>query len=245
MRRTPTRVVAVFTLTLALLAACGDDAQDPVPFTMDVSPRFINGAVAGARTGVLVTVTDASPTSDKVQITAGAEGAEVTVTPAAIDAGETAEVWVVPGTGIGDGTMLDLIIQGRRGETVETATLSYTVYDWEDDRGEYAGELLELFLTWLEENRPDLGLGTGTPFTGSMVAPELMVVSHYLYLTDDWELGLTWHVMIPPDDFSGLYLRPRTGPAPTIAFRLASQAAALRDGVVDIEEETPPTEVMR
>jgi hypothetical protein len=51
--------------------------------------------------------------------------------------------------------------------------------------------------------------------------------------------------MVPPDDWADLYLRPRDEAAPTLAFRLASQAAALEDGVIEITPTQVPAEVTR
>jgi hypothetical protein len=28
----------------------------------------------------------------------------------------------------------------------------------------------------------------------------VLIVEHYLFFSTDWELDLSWHVMIPPDD---------------------------------------------
>ena len=244
-RRALPRVMAFFVLAAGVLGACGDDAPATVPFTLGLSPQFVPGAVGGARTGVLVTITNASPTGDPVEVTATAAGAEVIVEPDSIGAGEVAEVWVVPGPPAADGATVEIVVSARRGEFEETATRPLTVYSWEDDRGGYTGDLLAVFTAWLAEQRPDLGIGSGTVFAGSFIAPELLVVSHYLYVSDEWEIGLSWHVMIPPDDWAEVYLRPRGEPAPTLAFRLASQAAALQDGIVEVTEVPPPSEVVR
>lgn len=231
-------------IILAMVPACGDDVAEDIPFTLTVSPEFVQGVIPGTVTGVLVTIGNESPTDEPVTITAAAEGATVTVEPSAIVAGEVAEVTIVAAA-VTEERPIDIVVVGTRGDRESTVTRSTTVMAWEDDRGDDADALLSVFLGWLEEHRPELGIGTGTDFSGSLVAPGLLVVSHYMYLTDDWEIGLSWHVMIPPDDWSEIYLRPRHGPVPTLAFRLTSQAGALQDGVIDIMEVMPPTEVVR
>ncbi len=158
--------------------------------------------------------------------------------------GEVAEVTVIADQATEE-RPLEIVVTGSRGEIEQVATRATTVFAWEDDRGAYATTLLGVFSSWLAEERPDLGLDNTTEFSGSFVAPGLLVVSHYLFMSDDWEVGLSWHVMVPPDDWAEIYLRPRSEPAPTLAFRLASQDAALSDGNIAIEEVTPPIEIVR
>ena len=50
----------------------------------------------------------------------------------------------------------------------------------------------------------------------------ILVVSHYLFFSEDWEMGLMWHIMIAPHDWSRIYLRPRGEMAPTLAFEIPS-----------------------
>jgi hypothetical protein len=237
------RVVMPVAILAAALVGCGG-ADDEVasPFTLTVEPEFVQGAIPGAVTGVMVTIE--SETEAPVALTATATDAEVTVVPGTISPGEVAEVTVVAAAGA-DGRPMEIVVTGRRGDVEATGTRSTTVFDWADDRAGYAATLLGLFTTWLEAERPDLGITPDTEFSGSLVAPGLLVVSHYLFLSDDWEVGLSWHVMIPPDDWSEIYFRPRGGGVPTLAFRLSSQAGALEGGVVEISEAPPPVEVMR
>lgn len=236
------RTLMTVALVAALLAACGDD-DTTVPFTLHLSPEFVQGAIPGTPTGVLATIEDESAGGAPVTITATADGATVTVAPTEIVAGEVAEVTVVP-----DATAIErpieIVVTATRGDLVVTERRTTTVMTWEDDRGDDADALLAVFVEWLAAERPELGIGPDTGFNGSLSAPGLLIVNHYLYLSDEWEVGLSWHIMIPPDDWADIYLRPRDEAAPTLGFRLSSQAAA-RDGVIEIAEVTPPAEVVR
>lgn len=237
-------LIALFALAVGvIIPACGESQS--APFTMQIGPQFVNGAVPGAMTSLLVTVQDEQMSDDPVTISASVTGATVMVHPEAISPGQVAEVQVVAEPISTGDAMISVVVTATRGEVTETATRDLTVYDWEDDRGPYARELLAMFTDWLAENRPDLGITQETVFEGAMVAPALLVVSHYCFMTEDWEIGLSWHVMIPPDDWAEIYLRPRGELTPTAAFRLASQNAAIEDGVVQITEVPAPDEVTR
>lgn len=236
--------VAVVILAVTVLASCGNGAAASEAFTLRLSPEFVQGVIPAATSGVLVTITNDVDSDGPVVVTASADGARVTVEPGEIRQGEVAEVSVVADQAATE-RPLEISVTGRRGEFEQTVTRSTTLYLWEDDRRAYAGELLGVFTGWLADNQPDLGIDPDTQFGGSFVAPGLLVVSHYLYVSDDWELGLSWHVMVPPDDWAEIYLRPRTEPAPTLAFRLASQQAAFEQGMVSIEPVAAPGEVVR
>ena len=73
----------------------------------------------------------------------------------------------------------------------------------------------------------------------------LLVVSHYAWFTDDAEIGLAWHIMVAPDDWAELTIRPRDQLAPTQAFRLNSWSTALAGGDIEIDAIEPPPEVTR
>jgi hypothetical protein len=46
---------------------------------------------------------------------------------------------------------------------------------------------------------------------------------HYMFLSEDWEMYVTWHVMISPYDWARIYLRERYNQTtPTYAFEISS-----------------------
>lgn len=243
MRRRTVCFAAAVLLVGAMASGCGGDAATAVPFTVEISPEFVQGLVPGETTGVLVTITNEQPTDEPVEVTAAAEGAEITVEPASIRTGEVAEVMIVAEPA-SEERAVEIVVTGRRGDIEATASRSTVVRPWDDGDQAYAEELLGLFTTWLAEHEPDLGIGPETAFAGSFVSP-VLVVTHHMFLSEDWEIGLSRHVMVPPDDWAEVYLRPRDELAPTHAFRLQSQDGALLDGVVEITAVAPPPEVVR
>lgn len=207
-----------------------------------VSPEFIQGAIPGERLVLLVASTDAS--GSPVQVAAEVVNGTVTVEPSTIEGGEIAEVTVVPDPTDDEVTMSIEIETTQDGFTTGFSR-AVDVLPWEDDRGDQAREILALFTSWLAENRPELGITPDTEFEGTFLAPQLLVVSHYGFFDEQWELGISWHVMLPPDDFAELYLRPRTDLYPSTAFRIGSWQTALDAGDADVTEVDPPAEVVR
>lgn len=235
------RALAAVLAVGVAVTGCSGAASDP-PFELEVLPEFVNGAFPEAELVLLATVdsTDDSP----VAVTAVASGAAVVVEPGEIRPGEVAEIRVTPTMPTGEET-LKVTVTGERG-TIQRSTEKQTpVFPDVDQLGPEARRLLDVFTGWLAAERPDLGISPATVIDGNGVAPMLLVVSHYMFESEQWEIGVAWHIMIPPDDWAEIYLRPRGEPSPTLAFRLASRQAAFDEGVVEITEVAPPTEVVR
>ena len=249
----PPGEAAFAVLFLLLVGACSGSGTPatstrPAPTTsapngeVVVSPEFIQGAIPGAEVVLLVSQDD--ETAGTATVTASASGAKVSVRPSKISDIEVAEVTVVPDATATE-TELTVTIEVATDDTTRTVTRTASVLPWDDDRGEQAAEILGLFTSWLAGNRLELNITPETEFEGTFLAPQLLVVSHYGFFNDEWEIGLAWHVMIPPDDFAEIYLRPRSALRPTLAFRIGSWQTALDKGGYQIAEVEPPFEVVR
>ncbi len=227
-------------LVCILIAACSGAAADE-PFQIEISPNIIQGLYPATQTMILAEVV--SESDEPVSLSASVTGGSVFVVPATAAPGEIVEVFVTsePET---DEVPMTITLTGARGDVEVSAARQTVVRPFEDTLEPTARDILDVFTTWLAENRPELEITPTTEFEGVAVCP-LLVVSHYMFLSDDWELGLSWHIMVAPDDWSELYLRPRTELAPTLAYRLASWSTALNEGVVEIAEVPAPPEIVR
>jgi hypothetical protein len=225
-----------------LLVACGGGGgsapASPTaggePFDIDVIPAedpvAVRTVIPGQREVFLVT-TDAREGSGAIAITARAELAQVEVEPATLEPGNVVEVTVVADEVEGDATGSVTFTGARAGQTsVEVRSLP--IWAEVDGRQEDAERIRDLFIPWIEVNYPELGITADTGWQPTIVQPQILVVSHYLFLTDAWEMGVQWHVMMAPDDWANMYLRHRFDEAaPSIAATITS--------VID---QVPPTE---
>lgn len=230
------------TTTLRPSPASSSTGPAPSGEGIVVLPEFIQGVIPEERLMLLVSQSD--PDGGPMTVLAEAPGAEVTVEPPSISGTDVAEVTVIPEPSNEERELVITITAGE-GDDAEIVTRTVTVLPWEDDRGEQAREILGLYTAWLAENRPELGITPDVDLTGTFVAPQLLVVSHYAFFNDQWELGLSWHVMLPPDDFSELYLRARSELRPSAAFRIGSWQTALEEESAEIMEVDPPSDVVR
>ena len=251
-RRAITRVQAIAVIVVIVIAAVGGlwyyttsaPDTDPAPFSMEVISRPnvpVEAeenimAIAGQRVVFLVVVDDTGEGSGygkAVDISATVFGAAttgkvaVTVYNPAIKSGEVAEVTVIPDQA-STNKVLSLIIQGQRGGLEQTEAIAVEVVEpfvpgMEDELGALAAEMRDKFIPWLAANHPEFGIASETEWIGTIVNPNIIVVMHYIFYSEDWEMYLVWHVTIQPHDWTRVYLRPRfTETQASYAFEISS-----------------------
>ena len=222
-----------------LLLACGDKY---VPFLIDITPENMADTIAGQSCVFLAAVTDKGDDglADAVNMSAEAGGATVTVNPQAIAPGQVSEITVVPDEA-SVGETLTVTIRGERNGWEQEDTVTLEVREGQDSIAEAAAEMRDEFIPWLAENQSHLGITADTEWTGTIVKPNITIVSYYLFFSEDWEMGVSWHVMIPPHDWARIYLRDRgSETAPSYAFEISSCSGAEDPHTID-----PPDSVWR
>jgi hypothetical protein len=222
-------------------------APTPSPaadFTLDVlppeEPAAIRQAIPGSKYCFLVVVKDAGAKAASVTIDASATKAKVVeIRPTQLTPGTAGEVWVVadPATTETSGSVT---ITAARDGVTKTATRSLPVFPMVDERAKDARPYFDRWVTWLATEHPELGITADTTWDPVFVST-LLVVSHYSYWSQEWEMTVAWHNMIPPDDWTEVHLRKRgVDTAPSLAFRIDSVSGATAPHTV-----TPPEVVVR
>ena len=218
--------VLSFLVLATMVAGCG--GGEPAPFSMQVIPEHMEDTIAGQSCVFLVVVADEGEGSGKgevVGISATAPGSAVTVDPQAITPGQVAEVTVIPFEASA-GETLTVTVGGEREGLEQTETVTIDVHEGEDGLGPFAAEIRDKFIPWLAANHPEFGITSETEWTGTIVRPHILVVMYYLFFSEDWEMGVSWHVTIPPHNWARIYLRHRTTEAaPSYAFEISSWSA--------------------
>lgn len=236
------KLTAILTSCIVVVMAVAAMACEQPIFSIDVVPRELNGdSIAGQQCVFLVTITDAGQEDQlAVTITAEAAGAEVVVYQQHVIEGQVAEVVVIPAQA-SVGKTVTVTITGNRGGAIDKKVVSFDVVEGEDDRQEYAQELLDRFVPWLATNHPELGITGDTEWNGTMVSPVWLVVSHYLFFSEEWEVHVAWHIMVAPHDWARIDLRHRFDElAPSYAFEISSVSANSEPVPID-----PPETVWR
>ncbi len=241
-------VAAVVLVFAAGLTGCGwwqsDDGGGASALQIERSPQFVNRLIPGERPLALVEVSgDAQPGRVSLIGESSIDGMAVRLEPASVTVGEVAEVWVqVPE--VDQDVPFTVTVTASRSDDQVSVAIDATAVPGVDDIADTAAQIAQVFLDAMADEVPGLPasadqLTRGTPVAG------LLVVTHYSWFTPEYEVGLAWHIMVAPDDFAELSVRPRSGLTPTRAFRLGSWSTALAGRVVDVREIDPPPEATR
>lgn len=207
------------TSTPATTAPPGTSTTVPPPdFLLTVVPGTATRVMAGQTCLFLVTVDGGD---DPVAVTAAAPHSRVEILDPSLRPGTVGEVVVVPEAGAPPGPS-SVTITAERDGLVRTFSAPVEVVEWTDDLEPLAADLRDRFVAWLETERPDLGITRSTSWTGTIVQPQILVVMHYLWLSEAWEMGLLWHVTVPEHAWSRIYLRSRDELTPSFAFEIPS-----------------------
>lgn len=211
---------AIFLIGFMIL--CSKDE----PFSLEVVPDYME-AIVGQRCVLLVELAEEED-GKPVDVSASVDGAEVIVEYAPLEDDEVAEVSIIPdSSSLKDtiwGDTITVMIKGERGSCQDSSIVMIYVIPGEDSRYEYASEVRDSFIRRLADSYPELGIDSQTEWTPTIVLPRILVVSHYLFFSDEWEMWVAWHVTIHPHDWTKIYLRRRgTEIAPSYAFEIASQ----------------------
>jgi hypothetical protein len=203
-------------------------------------PPEVRMAIPGQRVCFLVTVEGPADGAAPVTVQATADGATVErILPTELMPGVVGEVWVVPDPATTETTASITISASRDGAT-QAETRSLPIFPMADERGADAQPHFERWLAWLIAEHPELGITADTAWDPEFVST-LLVVSHYAYWSDDWEMTIAWHNMIAPYDWSEVHLRHRgTDVAPSLAFKVDSVSEGTEPYAIE-----PPGVVVR
>lgn len=220
---------------------------EPVLFSLSVKSRPASFgealyAVPNQKFLLLVTLEEEEQSNFEaktVTITVASPGCTVTVYPQAISPGQVGEVTVIPDEGQ-VGKSVTVTIQGEREGVSQTETVTFEVIEEEDREATLGPEAIlmrDKFVDWFAVEHPELAITNETVWTGTVVNPMVLVVMHYMFLSEDWEMYVTWHVMIPPYDWSRVYLRPRyNATAPAYAFEIESVQGQVEPQAIEISD---------
>jgi hypothetical protein len=231
-------------------------------FAMTVFPTEVADAIYDQQIVVLVAVEDYGfqPGPGPVHVTATAQGAEITIEPEDIVPGQVCEVTLIPRErkpvsidrlllpglserGYPEGEELVVEVRAEREGFEQAQDVCINILPGEDLTMEDAVVVRDRFIPYLAENYPAFGITAETVWSPTIVKPHILVVTHYLFFSEEWEMGVMWHVMMPPYDWAKIYLRHRyTHMQPQYAFEISSISADPPEEPYPID---PPPEVDR
>jgi len=173
-----------------------------------------------------------------INLSATSPDCQITISPQTITSEQVAELIVIPPEN-SVGKNMTVTIKAERDGLEQTKTFMFEVIT-EEEREETlrptAIQLRDKFTQWLSMTHPELGIKNTTTWSGTVVNPRVLVVMHYMFLSEEWEIYLTWHVMIPPYDWAKIHLRHRfNATSPSFAFEISSLQGQTQPVPVEVE----------
>ena len=130
-----------------------------------------------------------------------------------------AEFTIAPDSGC-TGRISRIRLTATHADSSRELSFDAVIYEWEDGEPSMAMEKRARFVQWLATRHPELG-DAGSGLTARYLTyPELLIVEHWTFLSDAWEMRVCVHVMVPPDDWSMMLLRRRGEMLPLLAARM-------------------------
>jgi len=217
--------------------------METAPFSVKVVSRpasfgDIVYSIPGQKCLFLVTVEEnqTGTALKPVSLSVKSPDCEVTVFPESITPGQVAELSVMP-TQNNIGKNVTVTLQAERQGLKQIKTITTEVIEVENTLEPEAASMREKFTYWLSENYPELGITNNATWMGTIVNPRILVVMHYMFLSENWEMYVTWHIMIPPYDWARIYLRHRYNQtAPTYAFEISSVQGQAQPQTIEVPD---------
>lgn len=150
------------------------------------------------------------------------------------------EVFVYP-TSSNLNQCIEVKLTFTSGLTVTTDSAFLYIWNWISDKEEYAIEMRDVFVDYLALNYPEFGINETTEWTPIYNTAGILIVTHYLFMSEQWEMEVAWHVMTPPSDWVHVYLRQRCDLTPSWGGEIVSWSSD-NDAINEVD---PPIEIYR
>ena len=127
------------------------------------------------------------------------------------------------------------------GSVVARDTALLRILNWTFEGLEEIIEKRDVFIDFIAADHPEFGIDNTTIWTPIYNCAGILIVGHHLFKSAQWEMEVSWHVMVAPHDWVKVYLRPRGQVAP-------SWAATIESWNTDngnVVEMAPPAQVYR
>ncbi|MFX1328742.1 MAG: hypothetical protein ACFE91_11495 [Promethearchaeota archaeon] len=154
--------------------------------------------------------------------------------------GKVAEIFLYPNI-----THLDQMIEVEA--TASSNDLSYKDYaiidiiNWSSEISPLVEVMRDEIVSYLTNNHPEFKINESIVWEGFGNSPQILVVEHYLFKSEFWEMELARHVMIAPHDWVNIYLRSRSSLFPSWSGIINSWSSG-NHTIIEIE---PPENIFR
>jgi probable HAF family extracellular repeat protein len=119
-----------------------------------------------------------------------------------------AEVIVQPDDTTVDGDYV-VTVEATSGQQSHSVQVVVNISIWGTSEPWYAIIKFNEFLPWLEQNHPEVGDLSVEDWWIYQTYTHILIVEHWTFLSDNWEVRLQIHATVPPHNWTKLWIRPR------------------------------------
>ncbi|MDX1797187.1 MAG: hypothetical protein R3255_00925 [Candidatus Lokiarchaeia archaeon] len=138
-------------------------------------------------------------------------------------------------------TVIEIEANVSSGRIFQVDYAKVRVIDWTSVISSEIIAMRDEFVDYLSSNHTNFSINESTIWEEFGSAPQILVVEHYLFRSEYWEMELAKHATIAPHDWVEIYLRPRSSLFPNWSGHINSWSS----GNYTIIEVDPPTEIYR
>jgi hypothetical protein len=138
-------------------------------------------------------------------------------------------------------TVIEIEANVSSGHTFRVDYANVRLIDWTSVISSEIIAMRDEFVDYLSSNHTNFRINESTVWEEFGSAPQILVVEHYLFRSEYWEMELARHATIAPHDWVEIYLRPRSSLFPNWSGYINSWSS----GDYTIIEVDPPIEIYR
>ena len=151
------------------------------------------------------------------------------------------EIFFTPDTRYIDNEINIELIASSESRSGSIGIYSIDVINWTSSSEGNILDVRDHFIQYIESNTIYSNLNSSTIWNFCGSPAQILIVEHYLFQSEFWELEVSRHVMIAPHDWVQVYIRPRNQTSPLWAAKIDSWSL----DNASIYEITPPSEIFR
>jgi hypothetical protein len=116
---------------------------------------------------------------------------------------------------------------------IRRLVLEVELFNWSSGNLPDAIVKRDELIDWVETEHPEYGIFSDKESFAYVTYPGILIVEHWTFLYEEWEMRICYHVMIPPHDWSQIWLRRRGEIDPEFAAMRESDGTIYEISVVD------------
>ncbi len=146
------------------------------------------------------------------------------------------EIFLKPNSQHIDSEISVNLIASTESQLYSIGSCTIDIINWTSCAVEDSIAIRDHFIQYIESNTKFSNINSSTEWNFCGSPAQILIVEHYLFQSEFWEMEISRHVMISPHDWVQIYIRPRNQTSPNWSAKIDSWSL---DNSSIYEIETP------